>query len=225
MITVENDMVHHRMLCDALADSIRDRLFGHEFAPRHPLDEAALAAHYRVGRLPLTEALRQLVRERLLTRERDGYFVHEYCRADIETILDMLEHLRLFMMCRAAPTRLGTIPETRASISASSYWGVAGFVVALPFAVAAQSLYNQLRVATGPELAAIETRCAQAMTVGETVPIASFCNATARTFRQQVLSAFDEACSRRGGQKTECIATAPCQTTLSPFQPLLEYAS
>ena len=89
------------MLCDALADSIRERLFGGEFALRVPLDEAALAAHYGAGRLPVKAALEQLARDRLLTaRAECGYCVAESCRADIEDILTLLEHIRCFMLRR-----------------------------------------------------------------------------------------------------------------------------
>ncbi|MDR2678512.1 MAG: GntR family transcriptional regulator [Zoogloeaceae bacterium] len=193
------------MLCDALADSIRERLFEHVFTPRVPLDESALTAHYRTGRQALTAALEQLVHERLLTvREDGGYCVAEYCRADIEDILAALEQLRCSML-RRQTNGVSSASGAEAVVAASPYWGSAGFVVAHPFTTAARSLYAQLRVGIGPELAAIEAQCAdeghaalkRATASGKPEHIESCCAETAQVFRQRVLTAFDGLCAQR----------------------------
>ncbi|MDR1647141.1 MAG: GntR family transcriptional regulator [Zoogloeaceae bacterium] len=192
-------------LCDALADSIRERLFGHVFAPRVPLDETALAAHYRTGRLTLTAALNQLVRDRLLTVRKDGgYCVAEYSRADIEDLLTLLEQLRVSALRRLA-AQAGDASGAGETVAASPYWGTGGFVVAQPFAAAARNFYAQLRVGIGPELAAVEAQCAdeyrealkRATASGVSEPIESCCAETAQVFRQRVLATFDTLCARR----------------------------
>jgi hypothetical protein len=200
---LQKEPFERRMLCDALADSIRERLFGGEFAPRVPLDEAALAAHYGTGRLPLKAALEQLVRDCLLTaRAQGGYCVAEYCRADIEDILTLLEHIRCSVSRRQVSPPGGLPGAAGFVVAASPYWGDSGLVVELPFAVAARSLYEQLRLGVGPALAAIEAQCAQTRgpvpaRAGESGQIEDFRAESARMFRQQVLAAFDAARARR----------------------------
>lgn len=203
MVTqVKNNSPRHRMLCDALADSICERLFGHEFAPRAPLDEAALAARYGTPRLALVAALEQLARDRLLTaRTEGGYCAAGYCLADIEDILALLERIRLFMARRQA-LQTGSADEI---VAASPYWGVAGLAVERSFTVAARSLYEQLRMGIGPELAALEAQCAKAcgddlaraVASGEIGPVEDVCAESARMFRQRILAAFDGVCARR----------------------------
>jgi DNA-binding GntR family transcriptional regulator len=200
MTPTGHDIFHRYMLCDALADSIRARLFEHEFAPGDILDENRLAASYGAGRLALTKALQQLARERLLVTREQAYCVARYCRGDIEAILAALEQLRLLM----APHGLLQKGDAQGLIAASPYWGVSGFVVARPFVVAARSLYHQLRASIGPALAKIEAACAQAhdqnaliaaIANGENEALEHFCKETAHLFRQQVLRVFDAASS------------------------------
>ncbi|MDR0717979.1 MAG: GntR family transcriptional regulator [Azoarcus sp.] len=203
---IKNDPPRHYMLCDALADSIRERLFRHEFAPRFPLDKAALAAHYRTERQTLTAALERLARERLLTAQADGgYCAAEYERADIEDILALLECIRFFMLRRHASRADAASGAAGEAVSASPYWGPAGLLARRPFAVAARNLYEQLRLGIGPEFAAIEARCAQACADdlaraaahGEYERIGDFCAKSAGQFRQLILAAFDDAETRQ----------------------------
>jgi DNA-binding GntR family transcriptional regulator len=192
------------MLCDALADSIRERLFGHEFAPCVPLDKAALAARYGTGRLALAAALARLARDRLLMVREDGeYCVAEYCRADIEDVLEALERIRFFMLRRSLSATIAQELEKDA-VTGSPYWGLSGFVVTRAFALPARSLYGQLRLGVGPGLAAIEAQCAnechdalrRVVASGEVGQIEACCAETAQMFRQRVLALFDEACRR-----------------------------
>ncbi|MDR1889223.1 MAG: GntR family transcriptional regulator [Zoogloeaceae bacterium] len=196
--SAERDIFHRHTLCDALADSIRERLFEHEFAPGDVLDAPPLAAYYGIRRSTLTEALRQLARERLLVAREQAYRVAKYRRSDIEAILTALEQIRLL----AIPPASARNDEPHWRIAASPYWGDSGFVVTRPFVVAARNLYHQLRASIGPALAKIETAClhghdrnalAQAVANGERGPIENFYKETAQTFRQQVLNVFDVA--------------------------------
>jgi DNA-binding GntR family transcriptional regulator len=190
------------MLSDALADSIRARLFAHEFPAEAPLDEAALTIHYGVGHLALAKALEQLADERLLfMRKEGGYRIARYCRADIENLLDVLEGVRLFTMLRCMGDARGDCRAMAVDMPLESrrYWGFFGFVVALPFAAATKSLYEQLRMGIGPALTQAEAFCAerqresmaQAIASGESGSVENFCRESARLFRQHVLSAFD----------------------------------
>jgi hypothetical protein len=190
-------------LRDALADSIRARLFVHEFVPGVRLDEAALAKHYGVGHLPLGEALRQLNHERLLIRRR-GYRVVEHCRAEVDDLLDILERIRCFELLRSARMRGVSSHFAPLSISSSPYWGIHGFMVTPPFFWAARSLHAQLHVSLGPALPEIEECCADgayrdelaaSVASGEAGRMETFCRETARAFRQRVLAAHD---GRRG---------------------------
>lgn len=190
-ITMENEIYQRRMVGDALADSIRARLFAHEFMPGDILNEQALTTHYGVGHLPLVEALQQLVRERLLSRIQTGYAVITHARGDIERILQLLEYLRRFSLVPFED-------DTRERVALSVYWGLDGFVVARPFFLATRSLYHQLRIGVGPALSRIETVYAdraycktlhQLVDSGATERIESFAAETARDFQHRVLSA------------------------------------
>jgi hypothetical protein len=139
-----------RTLCAALADSLRERLFAHEFPFYTPLDEAALTAHYGVGHLPVTEALRQLVLERLLAaHEQGGCGIPEYERANIENLLEMLEDLRRIALLRHKEEARKQCVAVDMPLPSRPYWGPSGLVVARPFVVTAQNLYDQLRRASG----------------------------------------------------------------------------
>ncbi|MDR2261051.1 MAG: GntR family transcriptional regulator [Azoarcus sp.] len=199
---IKNVPPRHYLLCDALADSIRERLFRHEFAPRLPLDKAALTAHYGTERQTLTAALARLAREHLLTAQADGgYCVAGYERADIEDILALLECIRFSMLRRHASWTDAAPGVAGETVSASPYWGPAGLLARGPFAVAARNLYEHLRSGIGAEFAAIEARCAQACADdlaraaahGEHERIGGLCAKSAGQFRQLILAAFDDA--------------------------------
>ncbi|MDR2165795.1 MAG: GntR family transcriptional regulator [Zoogloeaceae bacterium] len=198
-ISATDSGARYYTLRDALADSVRDRLFAHEFAPGALLDIAALTARYGVGRLSLTGALRQLAREHLLVARADGYSVSRLDVRDVECILDMLEHIRLSFLLRRDAWACG-VSGARMCVSSSSscaYWGVSGFAVSPPFVRAVQNLYDQLRLYAGPALSAIETWCAHAFREALAEDIADgesrearierCCAKTARQFRQAVL--------------------------------------
>lgn len=192
-----------RTLYGALADSLRARLFAHEFLPGAPLDEAALTAHYGVGHLPVAQALESLARERLLkARRQGGYDLPVLARAEIETLLATLGEIRrLAFFRRMENERNICLAAVDMPVSSRPWWGPSGLLVAPPFAVAAQSLYDQLRLGIGPALAEIEADGARRR--GETMTAAiergipetleAFCRESAQDFRRRVLEAFDNA--------------------------------
>ncbi|MDR3351548.1 MAG: GntR family transcriptional regulator [Zoogloeaceae bacterium] len=217
----ETGVAERYMLRDALSDSLRERLFAREFLPGAFLDEGALARQYGVERLPLAEALRLLARERLLlargARNRQ-YCVAEYRRNDLEDILDVLGRIRCRMLLRHTGFDARQADVERLEVVAPSrYWGIAGFVVAPPFILAARSLYRQLRLAVGPALTEIENLCARACAEAMTkVVVCSddfgserFCEESARLFRERILDGFDDD---RPARRTRHLATAamPC---------------
>jgi hypothetical protein len=203
---------HRHMLGDALADSIRARLFAHEFLPGDILDTEALAAHYGVGRQPLFSALDQLVRERLLTAAPEGFGVAKFRQCDVEGILRVLEQMRQFSLRLPAFPCAETARTPQDAIAESVYWGMAGFCVERCLAVAARSLYAQLHTCLGPALPIIEAACAdaayrealrQAKASGHDTYIEHFGQDTARAFRLRVLSAFTTQVGRKSSADTQ----------------------
>ncbi|MDR0701781.1 MAG: GntR family transcriptional regulator [Azoarcus sp.] len=202
-INATTRIFQRRTLCGALADSLRERLFAHEFPFRAPLDETALTAHYGVGHLPVTEALQQLFFERLLVkREQGGYGIPEYLRADIENLLETLEGIRRLALRQHEETARDARQATAVDMPAPSRpcWGLSGLTVRRPFAVAAQNLYDQLRLGIGPALVEIEARCAErhgeamarAIAERKSGEIEKVSQESARTFRQAALRAFGD---------------------------------
>ena len=205
--TTNYRIFHRRTLCEALADSIRARLFAHEFPPGAPLDENALSACYGVGHLPVSKALERLALERLLAkRPQGGYDIFPLARVDLENLLDTLAKIRgLALLQRMKNGRNVGLVAVEMPLPSRPYWGPAGLAVARPFALAAQSLYNQLRLCIGPALSEIEAdgaqRCGEAMTraiaSGAPETLEAFCRESARDFRQRALEVFDAAIHAR----------------------------
>jgi hypothetical protein len=151
--------------------------------------------------------LQQLFFERLLVRhEQGGYGIPDYLRADIENLLEMLEGIRRLALLQQEETARDAWRAATVEMPAASRlsWGLSGLTVRWPFAVAAQNLYDQLRLGIGPALMEIEIRCAerhgqamaQAIAGQASGEIESICQESAQTFRQEVLRAFDDALQR-----------------------------
>jgi len=96
------EIVRPRMLYEALADAVRERIFRHELAPGDPLDEFRLAKSFVVSRTPIREALKVLASEGVVElRAGQGCFVARLTWADVLQVFDVLELLELFAV-RAA---------------------------------------------------------------------------------------------------------------------------
>lgn len=103
MNTKEEDWLRPRALYEGVAESLRARIFAHEFAPGSALDEAELARSYGVSRTPVREALKVLGREGLVAIEpRRGCCVAELSAADVSALLDVIEMLGLHAVREAA---------------------------------------------------------------------------------------------------------------------------
>lgn len=94
------------MLYQALADSLRERIFKHELMPGEPLDECRLASSYGVSRTPLREALKVLASEGLVElRVGQCCFVARLAPQDLVQIFDILELLEGFAVRQASLSR------------------------------------------------------------------------------------------------------------------------
>lgn len=105
----EGKTTHPCMLCEALANSVRERIFSHELKPGMPIDELLLASRYGVTRASLREALNALVGEELV-EFRGHYVVARLTQYDLGEIFEMLEMLENFAIRRAAIATV-RIPE------------------------------------------------------------------------------------------------------------------
>ncbi|NTV10309.1 MAG: GntR family transcriptional regulator [Zoogloea sp.] len=104
-----DELTRPRALYEGIADSLRERIFEHEFAPGTPMDEIALAAAYGVSRTPVREALKVLAHEGLLAMKvRQGCCVTELSRRDIEDLLDVLQRVEACTV-RLAARRAGPV--------------------------------------------------------------------------------------------------------------------
>lgn len=86
-----------RALFEAIADSLRERIFNHELPPGYPLDECLLAKDLGVSRTPVREALKVLARDGLVThRNLSGCAVAAFSPTELAELLQILEHLERF---------------------------------------------------------------------------------------------------------------------------------
>jgi DNA-binding GntR family transcriptional regulator len=139
------EILRPRMLYEALADAIRERIFRHELAPGEPLDEFSLAKTYVVSRTPIREALKVLASEGIVELQaRRGCFVAHLSWDDVVKLFDLLELLEGFAVREAikagVPVSLDDELETPlAAASRNAY---------LPDLV--DRLIAKLRLAFGP---------------------------------------------------------------------------
>lgn len=97
------DWLRPRALYESVAESLRTRIFAHEFVPGCPLDENELARSYGVSRTPVREALKVLGREGLVDIEpRRGCCVAELSAADVAGLLSVIAMLGLHAVREAA---------------------------------------------------------------------------------------------------------------------------
>jgi len=100
------EILRPRMLYEALADAIRERIFKHQLAPGDPLDEFQLAKTYVVSRTPIREALKVLASEGIVELQaRRGCFVARLTWDDVVKLFDLLELLETFAVREAAKAR------------------------------------------------------------------------------------------------------------------------
>ncbi len=102
---IRKEIVRPRMLCEALADSVRERILSHEpgLRPGSLIDECRLASCYGVARSHVRDALKILASEDLVEfRARQGYIVASLTRRDLVQIFDILESLENLAVRRAA---------------------------------------------------------------------------------------------------------------------------
>ena len=77
-------------LCTAIADSLRERILSHAFAPGSAVHDGELAAQYGVSRTPVREALKLLCHEGMLTAQpRRGMTVTVLSEAEIDEALQL----------------------------------------------------------------------------------------------------------------------------------------
>ncbi|THF65448.1 GntR family transcriptional regulator [Pseudothauera nasutitermitis] len=99
----DDDLLRPRALYEAIADSLRERIFAHELPPGAALDEAALASGYGVSRTPVREAMKVLAHEGLVLIEpRRGCCVAEFSAADVRALFDVLELLEGYAVSEIA---------------------------------------------------------------------------------------------------------------------------
>lgn len=99
-------IIRPRMLYEALADALRERIFRHELVPGEPVDEFRLASGYGVSRTPLREALKVLDSEGLVElKARQGCFVSRLDWPDVAQLFDILDLLEAFGVREAAKAR------------------------------------------------------------------------------------------------------------------------
>ena len=80
-----------RALYQAVAESLRQRIFNRELAAGSWIDELKIAAAYGISRTPLREALKVLAAEGLVTMKmRRGAFVAEVSEADLADVYHLL---------------------------------------------------------------------------------------------------------------------------------------
>jgi DNA-binding GntR family transcriptional regulator len=90
-----------RALFEAIAESLRERIFNHELPPGSTLDECLLAKDMGVSRTPVREALKVLIRDGLVThRNLSGCRVAEFSPTELAELLKTLEHLESFELER-----------------------------------------------------------------------------------------------------------------------------
>lgn len=93
-----------RALYEAIADSVRERIFAHDLEPGSNIDEVALAQGYGVSRTPVREALKVLAHEGLVEmRVHNGCTVAELSPQDVIELLEMLELLEQHMLEHTDP--------------------------------------------------------------------------------------------------------------------------
>ena len=81
----------HNSLHDAVADSLRSRIFDGVLAPGSFIDEVALCADLAISRTPLREALKVLAAEGLVRHEpRRGSFVSQVTEQDLDEIFPVI---------------------------------------------------------------------------------------------------------------------------------------
>ena len=81
----------HNSLHDEVSAQLREKIFAGELAPGAFLDEAQLAAHLKISRTPVREALKVLTVEGLVRHEpRRGCFVNEVTEQDLDEIFPVL---------------------------------------------------------------------------------------------------------------------------------------
>lgn len=99
-------IIRPRMLYEALADALRERIFRHELVPGEPVDEFRLASGYGVSRTPLREALKVLDSEGLVElKARQGCFVSRLDWPGVAQLFDILDLLEAFGVREAAKAR------------------------------------------------------------------------------------------------------------------------
>ncbi|MFC5769638.1 GntR family transcriptional regulator [Thauera sinica] len=100
---MNDELLRPRALFQAIADSVRERIFTHELPPGSLLDEVALATGYGVSRTPVREALKVLAHEGLVAMEpRRGCCVAEFSATDVAALFDALDLLEAYAVREAA---------------------------------------------------------------------------------------------------------------------------
>lgn len=104
-----------RALFEAIADSLRERIFSHDLAPGCTLDESVLARELGVSRTPVREALKVLARDGLVIhRNLSGCSVAEFSPKELDALLTIMEHLERFALERDSnPFATETIQRLR----------------------------------------------------------------------------------------------------------------
>jgi DNA-binding GntR family transcriptional regulator len=84
------DLLQHRTIQAALATTLRDRIIGGELRGGQKIDQQAVAAEFRISRMPVREALRQLDAEGFVTLvPHKGAVVSELSPGQIEEIYEI----------------------------------------------------------------------------------------------------------------------------------------
>ncbi len=203
------DWMRPRALYEGVAESVRARIFSHEFAPGCPLDEAELARSYGVSRTPVREALKVLGREGLVELEpRRGCCVAELSAHDVDSLLGLIEMLGQHAVREAA--RNGIAPAEPA-----------GFAQLFDCARnrhltgAALRLNDKLRLACGPQFDAADV----ALLAAAMPALAASLSARQQVHAEQLWTAFAQARRQLAAGYVALHATPQVGSGTGPYKP------
>jgi len=95
-----------KMLYEALADSIRERIFQRKLKPGEAIDEFRLVKDFGVSRTPVREALKVLASEGIIEMHSGrSCCVSLLAWQEVAQVFDILDSLEIFAIQRAAQSR------------------------------------------------------------------------------------------------------------------------
>lgn len=117
-----------RALYEAVAESLRQRIFSRDLAPGSWIDELRIAQSYGISRTPLREALKVLAAEGLVTMKvRRGAYVTEVSEQDLIEVYHLLALLESdaagTVAANASAEQLGELQDLHRQLEAAAQPG------------------------------------------------------------------------------------------------------